>query len=242
VASSNVLTWNDFELNACQAVAFTPDEEISPVKIIQNFLPNWAERFDAEPVVLPASDLLTKETPRIILQNKRTHWRCHMASGRTDIFWQKNDSLDPGPTLASFLSETAEFLVDYRQFLQARVGRLAALVSRRCAHESPGLFLSRYFCKQEIIRGPLNRPESFEIHARKSYVLGGKFKINSWVRNKTGVLPPPSNRHIVLVEQDLNTLSEDAQTLSFENADIRDFFSTVASEFDSILAIYYPAI
>lgn len=241
MASSNVLMWNDFELNACQAVAFTPDEEISPVKIIQGFLPNWAERFDAEPVVLPASDLLTKETPRVILQSKRGHWRCHMASGRTDVFWRKDDSLDSGPTVASFFSETADLLVGYRQFLRARVGRLAALVSRRCVHDSPGLFLSRYFCKQEIIRRPLNRPESFEIHARKSYVLEGRFRINSWVRNKTGVLLPPSSRPIVLVEQDLNTLAEDAQTASFEEADIRDFFAAVASELDSILAAYYPA-
>ncbi len=142
--------------------------------------------------------------------------------------------------MGTFLNESANFLIDYREYLQARVSRLAAVVSRHAVHEAPGLVLSRYFCRPEITRGPLNRPESFEIHARKSYTLAGKFKINSWVRSKTGVEPGKEGRPVVLVEQDLNTLAEDAETMSFSETEIQSFFSAATLELDAILAVYYP--
>ena len=240
MGSSKVITCGDFALNACQAVAFTPDEEVSPVKLIQGFLPRWAQRFDAEPLALPVSEVLIKETPRVILEDKKGNWRCHIASSRVDLFWRKKTPGNGDVTLAVFVDETANFLVDYRDFMNARVSRLSAVVSRHAPCENPGLFLSRYFCKPEITRGPLNRPESFELHARKSYILAGKFSINSWVRSKTGILPQESGRPTVLVEQDLNTLAEDAASAAFEEADIRSFFSAAGRELESILSIYYP--
>jgi hypothetical protein len=75
------------------------------------------------------------------------------------------------PSLEEFFDEASKTLTQYAEYLGARVGRLATVVSRHARHPSPGMFLSRHFCKAEILQGPLNRPESFELHARKAYKL-----------------------------------------------------------------------
>ena len=45
---------------------------------------------------------------------------------------------------------------------------------------------------------------------------------------------------IVLFEQDLNTLAEEAPKKNFSEAEVEKFFLAVAPELDSILGLYYP--
>jgi hypothetical protein len=91
-----------------------------------------------------------------------------------------------------------------------------------------------------MVSRPLNRPESFELHAHKRFAMDG-FQVNSWVRNKTGrVSIDQDPEAIVLVEQDINTTPEDIQSRSFSSEEIRRFFVTAASELESILRLYYP--
>lgn len=118
---------------------------------------------------------------------------------------------------------------------------MAALLKRYVQHSSPGLFLAKHFCKERWLTGPLNRPGDFELHAHKRFLLAGKFDVNSWVRSGTGIVSSGEERQpIVLVEQDLNTLSEDMETRDFTKEDIEGFFSSAATELDVILRLYYP--
>ena len=68
--------------------------------------------------------------------------------------------------------------------------------------------------------------------------LTDQLTVNSWVRNKTGKLTG-TDRPIVVVEQDLNTLAEEMR--DFADADIQTFFDAASIEFDTILQLYYPA-
>ena len=47
-------------------------------------------------------------------------------------------------------------------------------------------------------------------------------------------------RRAVLVEQDLNTLGEQANSRVLSLDDIRDFFSLAPDELDSIMGLYFP--
>jgi hypothetical protein len=108
-------------------------------------------------------------------------------------------------------------------------------------YEKPGLFLARHFCKDRWDKAPLNRPENFELHAHKKFTLASGFEVNSWARSKTGKLSGDGDEKlIVLFEQDLNTLAEEASTRNFCEAEIKKFFGAVATELDSILGLYYP--
>ena len=65
------------------------------------------------------------------------------------------------------------------------------------------------------------------------------FRINSWVRCKTAKLRA-DNRPVILVEQDLNTLANEADSRRFEAGQIHAFFQMAAAEADEILRIYFP--
>lgn len=233
----------DFSLALCQASLFTPDEEFSTAKITKSLLPKWLERFDADPMLLPYEQGMPLELPRIILKSKTDAWHCDMASVRINLVWRRPKSTAVAtPALESFYGEAVTFLTDYVRLLECRVGRIAAVIHRYALHERPGQLLASHFCKDRWLIKPLNRPEQFELHAHKRFWLPGQqFEVNSWVRNKTGWLSQADQRSpIVLVEQDLNTLPEEADKRSYGEQDIQRFFAAAAPEFESILKIYYP--
>jgi hypothetical protein len=229
----------DFALASCQAVIFTPDEEVSAVKVIKGLLPRWLDKFNAEPIILPAPS--PREVPKVILQSTSGAWRCEVGSERISIVWQKAKSELPILTMTEFFSEATRLFFDYRQSIQPRVGRLASIVTRYALQQSPGLFLSRHFCQERWHGAPLNRPQSFEMHVHKRFLLANEYEVNSWMRNKTGTIQSETSpQEIVLVEQDLNTLSEDLPSRAYDMEQMNRFFEVAVPEFDTILNLYYP--
>ena len=235
------LSPKDFELAAAQAVVFTPDGELSTAVVLRDLLPRWGSHFDADPTLLPSVPGMPPEVPRALLQNRDGTLRCELAAGRAGFHFNRAVGAAP-PSIQDAFEFLIRFACEYMEVSGRRVARLAALVSRLATHESPGLFLARHFCQERWLTKPLNRPENLELHAHKRFAMG-EFAVNSWVRNKTGFLGTPTgtNEPIVIVEQDLNTLIEDAPTRRFSTADARQFYSLAVKEFDTILGLYYPA-
>jgi hypothetical protein len=143
--------------------------------------------------------------------------------------------------LAEFYREVTPMLHEYCDFLDSRVARLAALISRYTPNPTPAHFLASHFCKERWLTAPFNRPASFELHAHKTFLLAGRFQVNSWVRNRTGMFAGPSHPSpIVIVEQDLNTPAEEVETRQFSREEIAAYFQAVAPGFDETLSLYYP--
>ncbi len=231
-----------FLLGSCQATLFTPDEEVSAIKLLSGLVPRWAERFNGEPFVLPINEVVPRELPRLILSDRENAWRCEISSGRINLYWRRTKPGLQPPTLGSFYSDATNLLLEYRNFLNARVARLAAVVTRYTPIERPGLFLAKHFCHERWHAAPLNRPENLELHAHKRFRFAGQFDVNSWVRNKTGKAATSEGgvQDIVLVEQDINTASEEEPRVNFVDSDIGRFFGEVVPELDHILQLYYP--
>ena len=225
-----------FRLASCQATLFTPDEEISTTKLLDGVVHRWQDRFDADPVIVPATEGFSREDPRMILGSTSGE----IASMRINLFWRRTNTTTAEPPLFEFYAEATRVLNEYAEFSNARVGRMAAGLNRFVGHATPGLFLARHFCQDRWSAAPLNRPENFELHAHKRYRLAGEFEVNSWVRNKTGTVSGEPPHPIVLVEQDLNTLAEDSDGRRFSAGEIARFFGECSHVFDSILWLYYP--
>jgi hypothetical protein len=143
--------------------------------------------------------------------------------------------------LAEFYHEVIPILHEYFDFLEPRVARLAALISRYTPDPTPARFLASHFCKERWLAAPFNRPASFELHAHKTFLLAGRFQVNSWVRNRSGMLAGPDHPSpIVIVEQDFNTPAEELETRQFSREEIGAYFEAVAPGFDETLSLYYP--
>lgn len=229
-----------FSLASCQATLFTPDKELSTRRLLADLAPEWTSRFDAEPIALPQAEGMPSEVPRLRLESQTKAWVCQIAPIRIDIFWRRSAPDTPQISIESFFSQVSPLLIEYKRVSGSRIGRLAAVINRYSEHSSPGIFLSRHFCRDRWIQSPLNRPENFELHAHKRYLLETGLTVNSWIHHKTGQVSSAGAeaRPIILVEQDLNTLAEEEH--DFGNDAIRDFFSLVTNEFDKILGLYYP--
>ena len=234
---------SDFVLASCQATLFTPQAELSTAQLLSRLLPQWSEQFDGEPFSLPAPpEGLPRHVPRVILQSKSEAWRCEISPARINLLWRlpTQDPLEPqGIELQDFYCQATAHLLEYADVVGFPVERLAAVVSRYVALATPASFLTSHFCHDRWLTAPFNRPESFELHAHKTFLLAATFQVNSWVRNKTGTLHV-SEQPVVIVEQDLNTLAEASGTRHFTKEQISAFFEAAPASLDEVLALYYP--
>lgn len=224
---------------SCQATLFTKPHQFSTTKLLKELFPSWETRFDKEPTILPSADGMPYDFPRITLQNSTGDWKCDFSNSRTNMYWQKTD-VGNNISLPEFYKEASRYLGDYAEIADCQVGRIAAVINRFAQHDCPGKFLANHFCKEELLVKPFNRSESFELHAHKKYEISG-FNVNSWVRNKSIRISFPGMEEspAILVEQDLNTLSEEASELVFDRDKIGAYFETCVPEFDQIIDLYY---
>ncbi len=236
------LTASSFELASCQATVFTPDGDLAVSKVMKDLYPSLATRFDGDPTILPPiPEGAPPEIPRIILESTSREWRCEFSPARVNVYWRRTNFTKACVALGDFFQTAVEILLQYAAVLSPRIARLAALTTRFSPHEKPGLLLARHFCQDRWDEAPLNRPENFELHAHKRFMLASDFMVNSWARSKTGKLSGDGDEKlIVLFEQDLNTLAEEASKKRFGEEDIKKFFIAAAPELDSILRLYYP--
>ena len=235
------LTASSFKLASCQATIFTPDGDLAVSKVMKDLYPSLATRFDGEPTVLPPAEGVPPVIPRIILESTTQEWRCELSPARVNLHWLRPKSSRACMALGDFFKEATNILLQYAAQLSPRIGRLAALATRFLPHDKPGLFLARHFCRDRWHEAPLDRPENFELHAHKRFTLAGDFTVNSWARSKSGKLSGEGDeKPIVLFEQDLNTLAEEASTKDFSEEEVKKFFGAAGTELDSILGLYYP--
>ena len=117
---------------------------------------------------------------------------------------------------------------------------------QRVAHDgNPPVTMSKHFCQQRWIDGPLNRPGDFQLHAHKRFRLDDLFEINSWVRCRSvtvhlGEPKPNSGYNHIMIEHDFNSLAEDSETREISNDQIFQFFEIAPHEMGRVLRLYFP--
>lgn len=230
----------DFQVATYQASMWTPDVSVSGAKLLRSLPEEWFELFDGEPTVLPIPNDAPREVPRLLLASADEAWRCEVSSERVNVFWRRTSRDATEPTADEFFNRASGFLEAYKGIDDPRAGRLAGLVHRIVEHGSPAEFLVDRFCKPEVSDGLLRDLDSFELHAHKRFNLSDSFRVNSWVRSKTGFANEDGKSYpIVLLEQDLNTLNEELAERSFNVEELRRYFSLLPNEFSSILRLYF---
>jgi hypothetical protein len=147
------------------------------------------------------------------------------------------------------VSNDIEFSSDiFKTIKEVMAGRIARIAYHRVrvyvAHEGT-MSLVKYFCLPDLVSrerrppGPLSRCENFELHAHKVYEITTGININSWVRCKTG-RSIDDESPVLSIDQDLNTLAEEAETRDFAVADATGLFRFMADEATTIFDLYFP--
>jgi hypothetical protein len=224
----------EFRVGALQTVIFTEPAGFSTGRVLQRFLPEVASTFDAEPGI--PGEALPPEIPRVLLASKSGAWQGQIGPLRCDLIWRGSGSRNSAQ-VAGVLSEASGWLFKYLDVTGARGLRAAVVLTRFAECELPGLMLARHFCQERWYQQPLNRPQSFELHAHKSYRLG-ETEVNSWFRAKSGQFEVDGQKApIVIEEQDINTLPRESPLGQTEAS---AFFLACPQELDHILSLYFP--
>lgn len=238
------LSHRDFAIVLAQAVVFTPGGQVAMPRILIGLLERWADLFDGEPVSLPNNTPL--EFPRIVLSSLDEQVSLEISGIRAAFTWRKKDG-QQALDVEKFVRQSREVLDFYLEMAPAMAGRLALILHRVALNEEPAKTLAKHFCRERWLIAPLNRPETFELHAHKSFQLSDEFKVNSWIRCKSGdISTQPTDpsaslvQPVVFVEQDINTLSEIAGDIVFNSQQIQSFLTSVFQEADHVLSIYFP--
>lgn len=239
----NDITFDKFQTHICQATIFTPDEEVSIPKTMDLFVKKWDHFFDSNPTMIEITPL-PREIPKIVLKNKGDNWSCEISSAYVAVKQRTTvNSPDNIISTTEFYSTAIEILADYKAQLRARVDRMGAVINRTTPIDNAGRFLATHFCDKRWTEGqPFNRPDGFELHAHKVFDLNKEHRVNSWVRNITGMVKSAgATNTVIIIEQDINTLAFADHATNLTEDKLKSFFSDIPLKFDEILKLYYPS-
>jgi hypothetical protein len=242
-----MLTATSFHTVQVQSVVYTPGLQFQSTKALVYFLTSeWQGLFDGEPITQPLPPGAPPELARLILMSRDGRLRLQAGPARADLYWARQDS-STDFDISDHLRLAAKLLIGYLRHMEAHAGRLACVVTRVAPDRTPGVTLARHFCQPRWLSGPLNRPGDFELGAHKRFALGGRIEVNSWFRCKTGALEErrsetdsPITSPVIIVEQDLNTLSEEVENREYTSDEIAAFFGYIPGSAEEIMELYFP--
>lgn len=243
---TGVLRNTDFSIMSVHAAFFFHAVQLSTVDILTDFWGPHKETFDGIPLVVPDADkppaFLPLDAPLITLKNKGTlKHELRISRVKADMF-RYLSSLDESIDAKSLHNECLPVLEDLAKLLDLRVWRLGSVCTRyrEIAAGRPAKALAKWYCMAKWTgdEGPLRNPNTFEMSVHKVYHLKD-FKVNSWIRHKTGQLYGVKSGEAIIIEQDINTPAED-KGAQFDAPEREEFFASVADEMETILKAYYP--
>jgi hypothetical protein len=237
-----MVTEAGFEFSGYQTAIFYVRLALGARSILTQVLGEIGEVLDGDPISLPVPAEAPPEIPRVMLTSKDRALRFDVSLNRADFRWQRTEA---ALELTRFLETAERAFQALIRSAESLPGRIALVAHRFKPEPDAGKVLAAHFCRPELLedtprhKGPLNRPEAFELHAFKKFRLN-HFAVNSWFRAKTGTIDAKNPRSVVMIEQDINTPQEQLEQTRYSLDDIREFHRLSASELDTIMRLYFP--
>ncbi len=227
-----------------QATIWTPKFPVKVSRVFSYFLGSYGQLFGGEPFSVDLPAAVPSEIPRAILRSEDGLTVLHASANRLDMIQMVTPQGGGAEIqLSESLRLATELFAGYLGTIDGIAGRLACVLVRASAADDPARTLSRHFCRDEVLAGPINRPKEFELHVLKRYSLDRGIEVNSWVRCRTGVqqaVAEKPEQRVIFVEQDLNTVVDGDQAREFAPDEMNAFFTPVSVELDRILSLYFP--
>lgn len=225
-----------FETAHVQAILYTSGAHFRNNRFLGYFLAEHGEIFDGEPESSGPSD----GTPRAVVRN---HSGLLELSGSPDRLELNRYMADDSKIDVKKHMELAARLFDgYLSFLSLGLCRVGCDVYRLRPDEDPARTISRHFCRDQWIEGPINHPAEFAINTTKTYSMGGVLPVNSRVSCKSISLEPADEEAgatlpAILLEQEITT-----NWPEIDREQAQNFFQLAPEELEKILRLYFPLV
>jgi len=223
---------------------FTFEFDVSNTLKIANLVSDLVgDRLDGEPTILPVSPNAPLVLPRIIMRSSDKLLSLSISQRRTNFeFKIPPESIVDMIDYKSYYSGLAGFFSEFKKKLNLKIQRLGYATERFMFKEDAFSYIIHRFCNREqtTVGKPFYQTKRFEIHSLKGYEWEG-FQINSWIRIKCLPIKVRGNeRKMLLVQNDLNTLSsQEDPSANFNTTEIEKFFNNIPIHLDQILDLYF---
>jgi hypothetical protein len=220
----------DIKLQGLHSVLFFGNFSFSPLQIV-NDLNKWSDGlFDGDPIIPPLPNDVPSDFPRAVLNNVNKEFTLIISLARLDFIQQLplNSSIDRHRVEESYFLRFEKIIKNLKEDYRVKVGRIGCLgiFSLQLAHK-PNNFLYKNFLSQNQFFG---NSKSLEIHSLSKEVFDNDININRWFRIKT-IEKPPNNDNIIIIEIDINTFQEEAETNDFKFEEIQKFYKMAFGKF-----------
>ncbi len=228
----------EFKTVHAQAILFTPGLNFRSNRFLGYFLGEHGETFDGEPVSYDPPDGVPMGMPRAMVQDGAGLLTLH--GSRIGLELTRNLGDTSSVDVKTHLDLAARLFNGYLESVSAGPGHVGCTVLRARPDENPARTISRHFCRDEWLDGPINRPSGFELSAVKIYSLGGSLPVSSSVRCSSGGIwggaeEPEDTQPAVMVDQEITT---QGPGIDSEQANL--FFRLAPEELEEILRLYFP--
>lgn len=241
----------NFRVIKYQGSIFTPDfvvpNNLLLLNVVSELLGNkeisalFGNPLQWNPIILPIPQDAPAEIPRIQLNSQDNKWSLNISLLRTDLIY--TDLAISLPSIiddSKFSDIAANFLSRYKEKFDIRVQRAAFVCERILPDDHASNFIVSNFCKDELAQEgrPFNNVNEFELHSLKTYKWED-YHINSWVRIMSRDLMFEKNEPVLLIQNDLNTLSPELDPQrNFSKEEIEMFFQKIPDHLQEILSKY----
>lgn len=231
---------HDFKFLKLRGLIFTPEFSIGDKLFIANTLKNLSsDKFDGDLFNIPIPQNASLDIPRLILNSKDGTWMLEASLDRTSIAFLKPINLSvPVPDIIDFCIFVRNLFKAYMIKTKIKVNRLAFLTERYCEIKdiSPAQFIANRYFKEKYLQNIFHQPDSLELHTLKKLDYK-EFPINSWVRLKSSNLANEEKTPILILINDINTLSD--LTVSYSESDIERFFDFIPKYIENITTLLF---
>jgi len=227
----------EFKLKRVLASAFLAGEGLDSQKVLRQVLEDWGGIYDGEVISLPVPPAASSDIPSIVLSSRNGVLRVELFRLRVNLSWFARDEFEAN--LAELLRTFADRIAAIAEKNAAPVNRLGIVVERVAGLKDPGYVLASYFCRTELLKGPLNNLKGFELHVHTVSAILPDVQINNWTRIKASKEAGTEYEYVLAI-QDINTLAEERETRRFSRDQVVSFFAAATKEFDGFLELYFP--
>jgi hypothetical protein len=239
-----VISYETFRPTVIQSSVFIVDAAFKTARALM-FLMEHAEELGQ---LVFSSDFTADfppEVPRLLIQSRDSRKKVQAGPGRVDVFVESNTANEDFD-IAGSLAWSKDLLCAYVEHANARVFRLACVLTRRAHAVNPARLAATHFCQPSFVERS-GAIDDFEVRFRKRFALTAGVIVNNWLRCSAGpslhpTLKEPQALEAITIEQDINTIIEYSETRSFELAEVDQFFALVPPHFDGTLRDVFPGV
>ncbi len=223
---------------AARAVLYTGGISVGSNRFLSYFLRTYSHLFDGEPILFAPPENPDDDQIQTLIQNAAGNLQVCRFPKRIEL--REFPSESTPINIEAHMTLAEKLFNGYRAFLPLGTAHVECGVLWLSPDDDSARTVSRYFCQERWVTGPLDGIAAYEFSARKFVNLGGRIQVDSWLRCVSHIIsnmtsPPIASSPAIFFDQSFKTYGPELAP-----DQIMDFFRLAPEELTRVLRDFFP--